>query len=117
MWRALHGYRGTNSETLFRTCYVQLLITNGKKQSIGGGPVTLGLLASFLITSLRAAVGSLHGFAASRKAKLLHNLVFVERYKQASLCQDLVGKHNGSKVRSTKYGRAARARAHPLRNK
>ncbi|CAN0135760.1 unnamed protein product [Pylaiella littoralis] len=35
---------------------------------------------------------------ASRKAKLLPNLVYVERYKQASLCQDLVGKHNGSKV-------------------
>ena len=38
---------------------------------------------------------ALHVF---RKAKLLPNLVYVERYKQASLCQDLVGKHNGSKV-------------------
>lgn len=38
-----------------------------------------------------------------RKAKLLPNLIYVERYKQASLCHDVVGKHNGSKVSLKPY--------------
>lgn len=51
-----------------------------------------------LTVSLYVACATYPVLLLLRKAKLLPNLVYVERFKQASLCQDLVGKHNGSKV-------------------
>ncbi|CAN0114254.1 unnamed protein product, partial [Ectocarpus sp. 12 AP-2014] len=62
------------------------LVTVGNLHGVGGFAIGKADTPAVAITE------------ASRKAKLLHNLVYVERYKQASLCQDLVGKHNGSKV-------------------
>ncbi|CAM9563093.1 unnamed protein product [Discosporangium mesarthrocarpum] len=35
---------------------------------------------------------------ASRKAKMLRNLIYVDRYKQTSLVHDVVGKHNSCKA-------------------
>ncbi|CAM9198991.1 unnamed protein product [Laminaria digitata] len=62
------------------------LVTVGNLNGVGGFAIGKAISPAEAITE------------ASRKAKLLPNLVYVERYKQASLCQDLVGKHNGSKV-------------------
>ncbi|CAM9366518.1 unnamed protein product [Hapterophycus canaliculatus] len=62
------------------------LVTVGNLNGVGGFAIGKADSPAVAITE------------ASRKAKLLPNLVYVERYKQASLCQDLVGKHNGSKV-------------------
>ncbi|CAM9606810.1 unnamed protein product [Ascophyllum nodosum] len=62
------------------------LVTVGNLHGVGGFAIGKSANPAEAITE------------ASRKAKLLPNLIYVERYKQACLCHDVVGKHNGSKV-------------------
>lgn len=66
------------------------------------------MIVVLLLSLINTPVGVLLDFAVligciCRKAKLPKNLVYVERYKQASLFQDVLGKHNGCKVRNVKH--------------
>lgn len=103
--------------------WAELLVHSDRVQKTVKGGMEVSYRALVVVGNLNGVGGFAMGKAnnpadavieASRKAKLPRNLVYVQRYKQACLYMDVLGKHNGCKTyvwaRQPGYG----MRASPL---